>query len=401
MMFQREQPNVSEPAPTPLFSALAAESITNDWTVVGGKVTAKSFTDTAQEYQAISTGVAAVDLGAFCRYTMRGYDAGVLISSLTSAPAQEISVGESARGAMLDRDGKVIDLCDVTRLSGDIFLLTATRPCDRRIQVAARGLDVEIENITGSVAALGLFGPGSTDAAGEAGFEISTETVASHGRVRGVEAFARPATIGHAPGVEIIFPASEALVLWQRVKRASAATPAGLDACDIIRIEGGAPRVGVDFQPADISSPEDRRTPVEIGLPHLAPTNRAGFNGRRALAEITEDDGKSATRRRIVTLLLDADRGLTGADVRVAVNGRGNSTSRSVGRILSWAYSPKFKGALAMAEIASTGRIERFEVDAVEAGPVEAHRIETAEGERATAFSQRDAKPAESKGFFS
>ncbi len=397
MMFFREETNVAEPSPTALYAAFAGESEANDWTVVNRLAVARVYSSVADEYRALTSAVAAVDLGALRRYTLRGPDAGDVISRLTSAPADELNVGETARGLMLAGDAHVIDVCDVTRLAGEVYLLTVSQPCDRRLQISARRADVEVENISDDVAALGLFGPGADEAARAAGFDGVDVALAVQGRVRGVEAFARPARLGSVTGHELIFPAEEALVLWQRVKRAASATPAGLAACEAVRIEGGAPRPGVDFTPSGLG-PESR-FPAEIGLPHLAPTDRAWFNGRRALTQAQEADADR--RRNLVTVQLAADEAVPGAPVFAAIEGRRNAAPTPIGHISSGSFSPRHHAALAFIEVAAGVRVERLWIGHEgRADAIEARLFETPEGALAADFQAAKAAPTESRSFF-
>ena len=62
-----------------------------------------------------------------------------------TAPALSLSPGESARGLILDDEGGVMDLAEVSRLGDDLFLLTTPSPQPRALQLAMRGLDVQVE----------------------------------------------------------------------------------------------------------------------------------------------------------------------------------------------------------------------------------------------------------------
>ncbi len=377
-----------DPRPTALYAAAVSESAVNRWATVNGWAAARVFSSTMEEYDALTNEVAVVDLGPLCRYTVRGVDASNVLARITTAPVRDLAMGESGRGLVLDKDGMVVDLCDVARLSGDLYLLTTSSSLDRRLQVAARGLDVVVENISTVVAALGLFGPKAREAAGGAGFDFASGSQASQGRVRGVETFIRPTEIGRAVGVEIIYPAEEALILWERVRRAAKPTPAGLDACDIVRIEGGAPRPGVDFISAEKGAALRRRLPHELGLPHLAPANRAWFNGRRALAKAEGD-------RRLVTLTADVDRVQPGAPILVK--------GATVGQVTSAAFSPSLRAAVCFADIDRAGLGKPLDVVIASSRAGEPPKtapaafMETVESGLAAAFRANEKKATESE----
>jgi aminomethyltransferase len=370
--------NVNEPRPTPLYAATAGLSATNSWTSVNGWATARVYTNVAEEYRAASEDAALVDLGAMRRYTVRGADAAKILARLTTTPMNELAVAESARGLVLDASGSVVDFADVTRLSGDLFLLTSAIALDRRLLLAARDFDVEINNVGALVAALGLVGPAAREAAAAAGIDVLSADASAQGRVRGVELAIRSISFGATPGVEIMYPAEEALVIWERMRRKRPLPAVGLEAIEILRIEGGAPRLGVDFVSADhAASPAAKRLPTEIGLPHLAPPNRAWFSGRRAMKTA------AAPSRYLVVLSVDSDAVAPGA----AVYAKGEPQ----GRVTSSVFSPRLKRTLCFAEIAPSALDRPLEAAT---GPLPTDRAaarlhETAESRQAAAF--RDA----------
>jgi aminomethyltransferase len=191
--------------------------------------------------------------------------------------------------------------------------------------------------------------------------------------VRGVELSVRPVTYGALPGVEVIFPFEEALTLWERLRRAARPKPIGLDALEIIRIEGGTPRLGVDFEGADEPKAGDgRRTPTALGLSHLSPENRSWFSGRRALRQA------GSPPRRLLGLGIDADRVVAGAQVF-------GSKGPAVGRLTSAAFSPRMKRVVAFADIAAEAAGSSFEVETGASTRASASLLETAESRRAAA----------------
>ncbi len=337
MIFPAEDPRLTAPRPTALFSAAASACEANIWTSVNGWSAVRVFSDVTREYEVAKKGVAIADLGPMARYAVRGADAGAFLARATTAPASRLETGESARGLMLDDRGAVIDLAEVSRLSPDLFLLTAPQPHARRLQLALRGFDAAVEDIGRQVAALGVFGPGANDALAAAGMKTPGDSVAASGMVRGVETAARPIQFSALTGVELVFPREEALTVWERLTRRGGAAPIGLDAFEILRLESGAPRPGADFLAADRARDDEAMTPAELGLAHLAPLDRGWFNGRRSLR------GAPPVRRRLVTLAVDDETAAAGAEVSHA--------GKAVGRVTSWAWSPAARRVAAFALI--------------------------------------------------
>lgn len=386
MLFPADDPKANESRPTPLYAAAASLATANSWTSVNGWAAARAYVSVAEEYAAATTGAAFFDLGPLCRYTLRGPDSARLLARLATTPALDLDIGESARGLILDAGGLVVDLVETVRLSGDFFLATTSRPIDLRLRQAAKGYETDIENISGAIAAIGVVGPGARAAAAAAGVEFVEGAVAQRGRARGVETYARLAEFGAGVGVEIIFPAAEALTLWDRVRRADDAHPIGLDALEILRIEGGEPRLDVDFPGADRSG-GDGRAPDEIGLPHLAPANRAWFNGRRAVK-------RPVRRPRYLAVLgVDADAVEPGARVFAG--------AVETGRIVSSAFSPRLRRALAFAEIGPAGfekPLETALLARADEPRARAALFDTAESRRAAAFRAQQRAATDSRG---
>lgn len=387
MIFPAADFSSVEPKPTALFSATASASYANSWTSINGWSTPLVYTDVNEEYACLTKKAAVADFGALWRYIVRGNSAAPFLARVTTAPLQNLEIGEGARGLILSSAGGVVDVIDVARLGDDMYLLTSSRQNARRMQLAARGIDVAVEDITGRVAALAIIGPEARDVAASAGVDAASENLASQSVVRGIETAARPIHVGLQPGVEIIYPYEEALTLWERVRRAANPMPAGLDALEMLRIESGVPRPGVDFIGADdASKPESIRTPEALGVPHLAPVNRAWFNGRRSLVS-----NQIQVQRKLHVLALDGEEVNVGASIL--------SNGVPVGRITSAAFSPRFKRVVAFADL--TVGSEKFALEATtmenEAGRVKASLLETAESTLAEAFRASLAETTESR----
>jgi aminomethyltransferase len=379
MIFPIDDPALDEPKPTALFSAAASSASANSWTSVNGWSVPRVYSNVADEYNAAFNAAAVADLGAVIRYTARDRDAPSFLARAVSAPVASLEPGESARGLMLDEAAQVVDIADVARLAPDLYLLSAARQHARRLQLAARGLDATVEEITGHVAALAILGPGAREAAAAAGLDVSGDNLAAQARVRGVEISVRPISFGGVPGVEVIFPYEEALTLWERLRRAVKPKPIGLDALEVIRIEGGLPRLGVDFIGADEALAEDqKRAPAALGLSHLAPVNRGWFNGRRALRA----DARSP--RRLVSLGVDADRALAGSIV--------HGKKEPVGRLTSAVFSPRMKRVVAFADVAADAAAGPLTVEGPGGARFLTEFLETPESRLAAAYQASEAR---------
>lgn len=375
MIFPADDFLSERPHPTPLYAAAAETSKANIWTSINGMAAARVYSSVEAEYNAAKTASAIADFGALARYSIRGKDAGALLTRIATAPALRLSPGECARGLLLDDAGGVIDLVEASRLTDELFLLTTSTPHPRIMQLSARGLDVSVENISSAVAVIGVIGKAAMAALSATGLSAPGDQKARSVVLRGVETAARPLQFGALPGAELIFPADEALTVWERLMRKAKSMPIGLDAMEILRIESGTPRPGLDFPIRAMRADEMRPTPSEIGLPHLAPLDSGWFGGRRALRFAPRPENWKLT-----VLAIDADRMTPGASIYCGEN--------VAGRITSCVLSPGLRRIIAFARIspAMLGKGRDFSV-AGDAGERHgAQLLETAEGALAAAF---------------
>ncbi len=383
MIFAAAVDSPLEPKPTALYAATASVSIANSWTSVNGWSVPLVYTQLEEEYKSLTETAGMADFGALCRYVVRGEAAVELLARLTTAPLKNIDVGESARGLIVSASGAVVDVVDVSMLATSMYLLTASQPHARRLQLGARGLDVTVEDITGRVAALAIIGPKAREVASAAGVDAASENLAAQSVVRGVETAARPVQIGGQQGIEVVYPYKEALTIWERVRRAGAPTPAGLSALEVLRIENGTPRPGVDFLSADEADADEKKlkSPEGLGLSHLAPLNRAWFNGRRALS-----DPRASDKNVLRVLAVDAENVTPGAVVF--------SSGAPAGRITSAAFSPRQRRIVAFADLLVGTEMTTLSVASPDDAKarLDARLLETPEGALAEEFRTHQAE---------
>ena len=113
------------------------------------------------EYNAIRNACALIDISPLFKYLITGPDAMRLVNRVITRDASRMSVGQVYYTPWCDEDGKVIDDGTVTRVADQVFRWTAADPNLRWFSENASGLNVRIEDISESVAALALQGPTS------------------------------------------------------------------------------------------------------------------------------------------------------------------------------------------------------------------------------------------------
>ena len=316
------------------------------------------------EYNAIRNACALIDISPLYKYRISGPDAMRLVNRVITRDASRMSVGQVFYTPWCDEDGKVIDDGTVTRVSEQVFRWTAADPNLRWFTENAAGLNVVIEDVSESVAALALLGPTSARLLRQvcdADLSSLKYFRATSGRIAGVPVDVSRTGYTGDHGYEIWMPWDAALRVWDAIAEAGHAFdlhPTGMLALDVARIEAGLLLIDVDFQSSRKALIETQKySPYELGLARLVELQKGPFIGRAALsAEV-----KRGVARQIVGLEVDWTEveklyeavGLPptapAATSRVAVpvyNGR-----TQVGRATSTTWSSTLKKLIALATI--------------------------------------------------
>ena len=274
---------------TPFHERTAPLCVSHAWRRWAGHVVASSYELTHErEYHVIRTAAALFDVSPLYKYMVRGRDAARLLDLVVTRNVQKAAVGQVLYTPWCDHAGKVIDDGTVARLDESTFRMTSAEPNLRWLQENAAGLDVDIGDVSDSIAALSLQGPA-------AGAILASIGVPALKYFRIV-----PANIGSVAvtvsrtgytgdlGYEIWVEARDALRLWDALMAAGrpyGIMPAGMLALDMARLEAGLILIDVDYVPARKALIESQlSSPYEIDLGWTVNLEKERFNGRDALA---------------------------------------------------------------------------------------------------------------------
>jgi aminomethyltransferase len=338
------------------------------WREWSGYLAASAYHDSPEiEYNAIREAVALIDVSPLYKYLVSGPDATRLVDRVITRDAEKLAVGRVYYTSWCNEEGRVVDDGTVARLDEQSYRWTAADPSLRWFRMNARGLDVEIEDVSERVAALAVQGPLSRDVL-EAATETGWADLKYFGR--------RAAQVGPVSvdvsrtgytgdlGYEVWVERSEAVELWDALMlagRAYGIRPAGMLALDIARIEAGLILIEVDFDSVRRALiPEQSYSPFELGIlgRFVDFEKRAEFVGRRALEQERERGGPP---RRLVGLELEWEplEGLyrasglmptldpTASREPLPLYARG----RQVGKATSSTWSPTLKKVVALASL--------------------------------------------------
>ncbi len=332
------------------------------------------------EYNAIRNAAALIDVSPLFKYRVSGKDATTLVDRVITRDLRKVSVGQVIYTPWCDEHGKVIDDGTVSRLEENVYRWTAADPSLRWFTQNAFGLDVKIEDISESVAALAVQGPTSGRLLKEIVEDADIGNLkyfrVTKGRIAGVSVEVSRTGYTGDLGYEIWMAAEDALRVWDSLidrGKAFDIKPTGMLALDVARIEAGLLLIDIDFNSSKKALiAEQKYSPFEMGLSRLVSLDKNKFVGQAALIE----EQKRGPMRQIVGVEIDWPAvetiyervGLPPAvspiASRVAVPVYSNGTQ--LGKATSTTWSPTLKKMIGLAtlksEFAEPGRKVEIEI---------------------------------------
>ena len=319
------------------------------------------------EYNAIREAAALIDVSPLYKYRVAGPDAERLVDRVISRDATKLSVGQVYYTPWCDEHGKVIDDGTVHRLAEAEFRWTAADPQERWLTLNARGLDIEIEDVSEQIAAVALQVP----------FSRSVLEAASGESFADLRYFRRrPSTLAGIAidvsrtgytgdlGYELWIPAGRAPEAWDALMAAGrpfGIRPAGMLALDVVRLEAGLVLLEVDYTSARHAlNPEQNYSPYELAMGRLVDLGKAPFVGQLALKG---EHARGGPARRLVGVSLAWDpieRLYSAHDLPPAISATIDRSpvpvfapggSRQIGKLTSHGWSPILKRAIGLASV--------------------------------------------------
>jgi len=316
------------------------------------------------EYNAIRNAAALIDVSPLFKYIITGRDASRFVDRIITRDVSKMSVGQVYYTPWCDERGRVIDDGTVSRLDEQRFRWTAADPNLRWLSQSAIGMDVRIEDVSETIAALALQGPTSAAllrASADADIESLKYFRVTSGTIAGINVdISRTGYTGDL-GYEIWMPANAAIRVWDTlIERGKPfdIKPAGMLALDVARVEAGLLLIDVDFFSSKKALIDAQRySPYEMGLGRLVSLDKARFIGQQALRE----EHRRGHEKQVVGLAVDWTEveaiheklglppaiGATASRTAVPVYRGGHQ----VGRATTTTWSPVLKRMIALATI--------------------------------------------------
>lgn len=299
------------------------------------------YTSILEEARAVRRRMGVFDVSHMGRIRVEGPGSAPFLHFLLTGDILGLRPGRARYGFLLNEQGGIIDDTVTYRLERDRFLLVcnaANRPAVWSWLVlwgkGWRGLLLEdVTQQTGMVAFQGPLAVAEADAlAGRALASPLRPFACTEAEVAGHPLFLGRTGYTGEDGVEFVLPASGAPSLWDALVQRGA-TPCGLGARDILRLEAGLMLHGNDIDPTT--------TPLEAGLERFVSLEKEEFVGRPALLRQREE----GVKRRLVGFRM-LERGIPRHGYSILADGR------VVGQVTSGGHSPTLDTDIGMGYVA-------------------------------------------------
>jgi len=276
---------------SPFFERTSKLNESQEWRRWSGYLSATNYElNHENEYFAIRTKAALLDITPLCKYIIKGPDAQAYLNRLVTRNINICKVGQVMYTPWCDENGKIIDDGTIQRLSKDEFRITSAEPNLDWIESNAKNLNLSIKDDSSKTAALALQGPNSRkilnvvakDSLDQLKFFYMINTQIGNCNVL----ISRTGYTGDL-GYELWIDPKDSLTVWDTLidkGKPYGITPTGLQALDIARIEAGLILLDVDYISSRHAIIESRKSsPFELGLGWTVKMDKNNFIGKKAL----------------------------------------------------------------------------------------------------------------------
>jgi folate-binding protein YgfZ len=305
-----------------------------------GCVVPGAYGDARAEYETVRGGGAGLfDFSSRGRVEVSGGEAVRFLNGMLTNDVARLEDGAWMHAAFPNPQGRLVAAVRVFR-RGDAFLFdTGAATYERMFRSLERFTlagDFRVRDLTGATTTLSVQGAKARETVGAALGEDAAGT--ARGRTSSVRFAAAEVTIARAThtaedGFDLFVSADDAKALWEALV-ASGARPTGFDALEVLRVEAGVPRYGVDATEANVV--------LEVVNEEEAVSYTKGcYAGQEIIARI---HWRGHVAKRLTGVIFDREMGPP-TDGRL----RDCGDEREVGRITSSVFSPRLRRQVALA----------------------------------------------------
>jgi sarcosine oxidase subunit alpha len=304
-----------------------------------------SYGDVEAEVQAVHGAVGAIDVSTLGKILVIGSEAAELLERLYPNRFGDMKTGRIRYGVLQSDAGRIMDDGTIARLAEDTYYVTTTSTGAGAVLEwfewwnAVWGLDAEIVDVTGALAAVNIAGPRSrellqrlTDI--DVSNEAHTYLDAKEARIAGVPSLIlRIGFVGEL-GYELHFASPYGEYLWDTILERGddlGIRPFGLEPQRVLRLEKMHILVGQDT--------DSESNVLEANMPWIAKMDKEDFVGKWALEQVAS----RGMREQLVGFEMEDGR-VPPEGGQVVVKDR-----RPIGRVTSARWSPELRKVVGMA----------------------------------------------------
>jgi sarcosine oxidase subunit alpha len=253
-----------------------------------------SYGDIDAEVQAVHGAVGIIDVSTLGKLIVTGPEAVEFLERLYPNRFGDMKIGRIRYAVLATDAGRIMDDGTIARLDEETFYVTTTSTGAGAVLEwfewwnAVWGLDVEIVNVTGALAAVNVAGPRARELMGQlTDLDVSNEALAyldaKQGRVAGIPSLIlRIGFVGEL-GYELHFASPYGEYLWDTILQRGddlGIRPFGLEPQRILRLEKMHILVGQDT--------DSESNPLEANMPWIVKFDKDDFVGKWALEHVRE-----------------------------------------------------------------------------------------------------------------
>lgn len=277
--------------------------MTDKWMDLFGYLAPSVVTDTLAEYRAVREAAGLMDFSMLRKIDVTGSGAVDFVNSLVTRDIRKLQPGQIAYGALADEHGMMVDDCTASVIGDDFVRFCGANDRDLEMFTArAAEKAIAVTHITDDMPHLCLQGPKSRSilqSLCEADLSNSSFPYYSFRRdveVAGISVFMTRLGYTAELGYELWVERDRALELFDALLAAGSSSGMrliGMDALDLLRIEGGFIIGGIEY--------DSTVSPYECGLGWAVDLGKGPFLGRDALVE-----AKERTELRLTSVILES-----------------------------------------------------------------------------------------------
>ncbi len=300
----------------------------------------ESYGDVAAEYRAVREGGAGViDLSSRARFIVSGAEAMPFLNGLVTNDVKALAEGAWMLAAFPNVQGRLLALVRVLRRASGYLIDMESVAREAVLKTLSRFTlagDFRLTEMTEEMATLSLQGARAVEIVAEVLGEEASRV--ERGRIIETQWQGQPACVIRAThtaedGFDVFVNAADAVSLWEAFK-SSGAQPIGFEALNILRVEAGLPRFGVDVGESNVV--------LETGLDEAVSFTKGCYLGQEIIARI---HWRGHVAKRLAGLILDEEIAVSNeAKVRAA-------DGKEIGRVTSTVFSTRLQRRIALAII--------------------------------------------------